>query len=167
MYLILLFILIYSVSRFYDLTFLSACKGCELWRYLTFHFVHVSFFHLAVNSFAIYLYWKALRQASNIKYALPVIAASSLAAGYLSATDIPTIGSSAIAFSMIAVYCVLLFFKKGPKDGQTLKLYIVLAAFAIIQSIFYTGINVKIHALSFLFAAFLSFLFRRKLFYGL
>jgi membrane associated rhomboid family serine protease len=166
MYLILLFILVYSVSRFFDLAFLAAYNGCEPWQYLTFHFVHVSFFHLAVNSFAIYLYWKALKQASNIKYALPVIIISSLAAGYLSVTDVPTIGSSAIAFSMIAVYCVLLFFKKGIKDRRVLRLYIVLAVFTIIQSVFYTGINVKIHILSFLFAAFLSLLFRRKL-YGL
>jgi membrane associated rhomboid family serine protease len=166
MYLILLFILIYSLSRFYDLTFLAASKGCEPWQYLTFHFLHVSPFHLAINSFAIYLYWKAIRQTSNIKYALPVVAISSLLAGCLSVTDIPTIGASAIAFSMIAVYCVLLFFKKGIKDRETLKLYIVLAVLSIVQSLFHTGINIKAHALSFFFAAVLSFLFKRKL-YGL
>jgi membrane associated rhomboid family serine protease len=166
MYLILILILIYSVSRVADVTFLAAAKGCEPWQYVSFHFVHVSFLHLAVNALAIYLYWRVIRQTANVKYAIPVIAAAAAAAGCLSLEETPTAGASAIAFSMIAVYCVWLFLKKGVKDRKAVKMYIMQAAAMGIQGLFYTGINTKMHLAAFLAAALLSFLFRRKL-YGL
>lgn len=164
MYLIFTFLLIYSISRYADVSCLAAYEGCAPYCYLTFHFVHTSLYHLFVNSLVIAMYWRLLRRQANNCYSIPLIAVSSVWAGILSVSATPTIGASAIAFSMVAVFCVGLFFERGIKNKAVIRMYAILTAFVLVQSFFMPGINVKIHLLSFAFAAILSILFRKKLY---
>ena len=95
MYLILAILLVFSVSRFYDLSFLAASSDSEWYKYFTFQFIHNSFLHMMVNIIVIYLYWKTIKKYTTEWLAILIVATSSTLSGYLGAS-LPTIGASSI-----------------------------------------------------------------------
>lgn len=166
MYFILVLILMYSVSRYQDITFLGVSNNCSWWNYFTFNICHTTFFHLLINATLFYLYWKILKNITDTRILFVIILLSSILAAIFSKTEIPTIGSSAIVFSMIAALCIayqILPCKATKKEK--IKYYLIIAISLLFPLITNSNlINYKMHIIAFSSSLMLCYIFRNPLY---
>lgn len=155
----LIFILIYSISRYNDVSFMYLHNGSEWYQYLTYNFVHTSFLHLSVNTTAYILYWNALVRSGVAKLETIIISLSSaFFSGIICAySETPTIGASAIVFSMLGVFCVRV---PSPTIKTGVIRYVIILSFMAIQAFFNSGINWGIHLFSLLISTVISLILK-------
>lgn len=166
MYFILILVLMYSLSLHTDITFLGVTTGCAWWKYLTFNLCHTSFFHLLTNSLIFFFYWRLLKQAAVLRYLLPVLLVSAVCAALISKTDVPTIGASALIYSMIAALCVAIQYGifRINKTGK-IKYYAIIGISLVFPALISTHhVNYKMHAAAFLISLILCFILRKPLY---
>jgi len=161
MYLILVLILLYSMSRFFDMSFLSACDHGEWYQYFTFQLVHTSFLHLLVNVIVIYLYWRVIKKNTIGWISILIVATSSTLSGYLGA-DLPTIGASSIAFALVGIYLVWIWGTLPKKD--TLKFYAITALFIAIPPVINHNLAFMVHIYALAISVSLSLILRNILY---
>ena len=161
MYLILAIILVFSVSRFYDLSFLAASSDSEWYKYITFQFIHNSFLHMMVNVIVIYLYWKTIKKHTIEWLAILIVATSSTLSGYLGAS-LPTIGASSIAFSLVGIYMVFIWNVFSKKE--LIKYYGLAILFLFIPPIINHSLAFLVHLYSLGISVSLSLIMRNVLY---
>lgn len=155
---IFIFVLVYSVSRYYDVSSLSMNVWSEWYQYITYNFVHTSFLHLLLNSFVYILYWNELKKVIRKEEILLVSLISASLSGYICASEIQTIGGSAIVFSMLGAYCVNTY---TSLDRRTIKQYTTIALFMIIQALINPHINWMLHVVALFLSVLISLSIKR------
>lgn len=155
-----IFILLYSISRFQDLSFLGLHKGGCWWNIITYNFVHFSFFHLVVNSILLLLYSQKLSKLYGKYTSIIIPGISTGISSSIFIADKPTFGSSGIIFSMLGMYLYHLI-------NQKIKGYGKFSAFVVIliltQSLLGRNvINWRIHISCLLLSFIISFIHEYK-----
>jgi hypothetical protein len=107
------------------------------------------------------MYWREIKKITNINYSIPVIIVSSYLAGCLSMQDTPTIGASAIAFSIMAIYFVSIGLFVGLKNKHVVKYFGTFITLVVLQILITPGLNLMIHGLSFGITAVFCLLFNK------
>lgn len=168
MYFIFILVLMYSVSRYQNITSLGVSDNCPWWNYLTFHICHITFFHLLVNSVIFYLYWQILKKVTNPKILFIISLFSSTWAAVFSKSEIPTVGASAIIYSMIATLCIafqVMPFKISRKEK--IKYYALIGISLVFPILINShSINYKMHLIAFTTSLTLCYIFRKPLYAG-
>lgn len=151
-----LFILFYSVSRFHDLSFLGFSCGYTCLQLLSYPFIHLSFFHLAVNSAGYLMYSPVAVRYYGRKRTAFVNTASVLLSSVLCCSEKPTFGASALIFSLIGMYLFSIW-KEGHSGRR--RYTVLLVVTILLQSVAGRDtVNWKIHISSLLMAFMFSFL---------
>lgn len=143
---ILACVLVYSVSRYHDLSPLYLSEGHGLLCYLAYPLVHASFAHLAMNSIAMLSFWNRLDRDAIRAFVASLLVSFPIAtlAG-VSAT--PTVGSSGIAFTLIGTYLSVLLRDHGYR--AFLKFLCLVSVIMATQAVLACGsVNWIIHATS-------------------
>lgn len=147
---LLILVLIYSISRYIDITPISVYAGASWYQYFTYNLCHNSFLHLATNSFVFLLYWKKIiKPHTNLYFSIPTIILSSVISAILSSSNTPTMGASAICYSMIAIYAVGMKTPYQIPSNQRYRFAITLLISFLITS-FFSNINTLSHIYSLL-----------------
>lgn len=121
-----------SESRFNDLFALSldGIRSGHIWQLVTYQFMHASWFHLAVNSWAIFVFGRILESIAGKGRMLQIYFLSGIAGGLLQTLwtlilpaqyNIPVVGASAGASGLVAAFAVLL-----PSEPLLLLLFFVI-----------------------------------------
>lgn len=145
MYLILLLLYIYSMSGITDLRMLGVSSSSEWWAYFTFNFVHFTFLHLAVNSIVFYSYWRVIKRFFPLYIIMPMLLIIPALSAYIVSFETPTVGLSAMVYSLLGMYVPLMLYKK-----DRYKTYLLVVMSFIVTMYFVPKINTPIHILSFL-----------------
>lgn len=149
--------LVFSVSRYHDVSFLYLSRGCDPLCYLAYPFVHASFTHLLVNTIAILSFWERLDKESTKAFIL------SLALSYpivtaIGISDMPTVGASGIAFTIVGTYLSMLLRDYGIRTF--IRFLLLVSAIIIAQAFLSNGaVNWRIHASSLYLSTTLSCLY--------
>lgn len=143
---VLVCVLVYSVSRYHDLSCLYLVNGCDPVGYVAYPFLHASFAHLAINMITMLSFWERMNE-EHIKAFIISVILSFPAVTYISVSEKPTIGASGLAFCLIGSYLSSLLLSHGKK---TFLRYLSLVSMLMItQSLLARGsVNWKIHASS-------------------
>ena len=144
------FILLYSISRYFDLSDFGLHNGCEWYSYITFNFIHLTFFHLITNSVMMIIYGNLIKQVYNKFVSVIIPAISAVLSGVLFVQNKPTFGASAILFSLLGMYMCYLYRKKI--QGY-IRFFIITAILIAIQSLVaHDMVNWRIHIFSMVFS---------------
>ena len=147
---VFVFILLYSISRYFDLSDFGLYNGCEWYSYITFNFVHLTFFHLITNSVMMIIYGNLVKQVYNKYISVIIPTISSIISGILFIQNKPTFGASAILFSLLGMYMCFLYRKKI--QGY-IRFFIITAILIAIQSLVaHDMVNWRIHIFSMVFS---------------
>lgn len=123
---------------------IALCTGSPAYTRLTFHFFHVSVFHWALNVWC-YLSIVFYYNVSAGRQALALIAASAVPVVW----NVPTVGFSAVCFSLMA-YCSLVSSNKARHIASSVLIASV--------GLFIPRINGSIHLLAYAFGFVVSLL---------
>ena len=143
----------YSLSRFYDTSFLAYSSGDPLWQLLSAQLLHTSFIHLLFNSVIFLSFVNVIDKYIN-KYAAAMITlVSSSAALYLSAQPMPMQGLSAAVFALIGI----VLFRMVQRDYQGWERFAVnILVVLILQCLIADNVNNMAHVLSLCFSIILT-----------
>lgn len=140
-------VLFYSLSRYYDLSFMYMDTNSPWWQYMTYTLTHKTFTHLLVNVITLAMYWNALNKLIPRKIILFICLVSTLAASFLCAKAIPTLGASAITYSLMGIFMAYLWV--NGHNGK-MKYTVTLIAMVSIQTLIgYRYLNWQLHLFSF------------------
>ena len=143
MILVFIFILFYSLSRYYDLSDYGLSSGFRYWQLIAYNFIHLTFMHMFFNSIGYLIYKPVIAEYYGRKAPIIVIPISVILSSAIFCSGKPTFGASTIIFSMIGMYLSKIW-QDGHSKRQKYK--IMLLIMLIMQSIFgYNVINWKIH----------------------
>ena len=150
-------VLIYSVSRYHDLSSLYLRGGCDTICYFAYPFIHASFLHLLLNMFVITSFYERFSRTEKTASFISSIMTFPLAT-MVGISDKPTVGASGIAFCMVGTYLSSLIYKFGI---TTFIKYLALTSILMaIQAIVSKGsINWPIHYVSLITSTVLSYLY--------
>ena len=162
---ILLLILVFSISKFIDFGLFAVKTDSYWWQYLTFNLCHASVIHLIINSLAIYVYWRVLKQVVNKFIFFPVLILSVVLSAILGACKIPTVGSSLICYSMIGVYTVGMYYiPLNVTRNKRIEFLALIVVSFLVTGLFAPSVNTNMHIYSFTIATALSFISRRYMY---
>lgn len=156
---ILTCVLVYSVSRYHDLSFLYLREGCGWAGYVAYPLVHASLAHLFVNTLTILSFWERMTKEERSALLCSFVPLFPVAT-YLSLSAKPTIGASGVAFSIIGVYLSSLLIHHGYKPflkSLSLVGVIMIAQYIMAEE----STNCVMHVSSLLLSMPLSYLFMR------
>jgi len=153
---ILILIFFYSVGSFMDVREFAVSTCSDWWCFFTFNLVHLSFIHLLVNSFVFLSYWRKMKDVINLYFFIPLIIITPALAAMLSSRNTPTLGASAVVYTMIGLYLVAF---PLPKDILIKFLFLIIISFVF--TFFFSSVNTGIHIYSFLISLVVSLLNRR------
>lgn len=155
---IYILIIFYSVSRYFDVSFMGLTSEHQWYQLLTYNVIHLSFYHLIVNSIGIIMYKSVLIRSFGYIRTLITVLISVLIPSFMFAANKPTYGASSIVFSMIGMFLYLIW-SKG--YAGRLKYTFMLLIIILTQCIAGNSVmNWQIHISSMLLAYFLSYVFR-------
>lgn len=157
MYFILLLIYFYAISSVVDLSSLGVSDSSPWWSLFTYNLVHFSFIHLLVNSITFISYWRILKRYLNIYIVLVVSIFVPAVSAYWGCYSIPTVGASAVIYTLIGIYTVVI---PLAKRELVKSLFLILFSF-IFTGLFVQSINTNIHIYSFGLSVVISLLTRR------
>lgn len=157
MYFILLLVCFYAMSCTIDLSQLGVSDTSPWWTLLTYSMVHLSFIHLLINSIAFMSYWRILKRYFNTYAVLCIAVFTSVISAYLGKAAIPTVGASAVIYSMAGTYIAAV--PSLPKGK--VKFFLMVIISFIFTGLFAQSINTDIHIYSFFISAAVSLLTRR------
>lgn len=162
---ILLLIVVFSVSRFVDCSSLALTCDSAWWQYVTFNLLHASLFHLIINSIAILIYWRILKNVVNRYFFIIILAISVFISAFLGCCKIPTVGASAIGYAMIGIYTVSLYSGLLNIKRSTRIEFLVAIGLSFVSTwLFAPSINTPIHVYAFSVATILSFICRKYMY---
>lgn len=157
MYFILLLIYFYAISNVVDLSSLGVSDTSPWWSLFTYNLVHLSFIHLSVNSIAFISYWGILKRYLNVYIVSAISMFVPAVSAYWGCYSIPTIGASAVIYTLIGIYTVAI-----PLGKRELVKFLSLILFSFIfTGLFAQSINTRIHIYSFVLSVVISLLTRR------
>ena len=143
MIIVYILILLYSLSRYYDLSCCGLASDYALWQIISYNFVHLGFMHLLCNVVGFLLYRPIIRLYYGRILPAVVITLSVVLSSMLFCSERPTFGASTIIFAMTGMYLNKIWQTKHPhRKKYTLMLFTLLA----IQTAFgYNVVNWQIH----------------------
>lgn len=157
MYFILVLAYFYSISLVVDISSLGVANDSPWWCLFTYNLIHFSFIHLLINSFAFLSYWRILKRYINIYILISMMLFIPALAAYFSSYNTPTIGTSAIIYTMIGIYTTSIPLQRKEKIK-----YISMVLFSFgITGLFASSINTKIHVCSFVISCLISLLAKK------
>lgn len=96
---VLILVMVFSVGRYHDLSFLALQKGSPFANAFTFSLLHTGGVHLLVNSFMLLSFWKVIKDRRD---AIVLVFLSSFSSIFV-AMDKPTMGASGIVSVLIGI----------------------------------------------------------------
>ena len=100
MILVFIFILFYSLSRYYDLSDYGLSSGFRYWQLIAYNFIHLTFMHMFFNSIGYLIYKPVIAEYYGRKAPIIVIPISVILSSAIFCSEKPTFGASTIIFSM-------------------------------------------------------------------
>lgn len=161
---IFILILIYSISLHEDISYLGVHTGSEWYQYITYSFYHTSFWHLIINSLGFILYWEVLKRFTN-KYICALIAfASAILSALICAFPTPTIGASAVVYSLVGIYCTGVFIGDRLEKKIMYRTFIFIAISLILPALVNHRINWLLHIAAVFYSVFFSLVLNKVLY---
>lgn len=162
---ILLLILVFSISKFIDFSLFAVKADSYWWQYLTFNLCHASVIHLIINSLALYVYWRILKQIVNKLVFFPVLIISVVLSAMFGVCEIPTVGASVICYSMVGIYTVAMYYiPLNISRNKRIEFLALIAISFLVTGLFAPSVNTNMHIYSFFIATALSFISRRYMY---
>lgn len=149
MYWILIICYFFTIRRFVDTRGLICSFHSDWWTYFTYPLYHENIFHLALNCYAILIYWNFLKHRISQTVMLLILATTVPLSGMIASFS-GTGGSSTIASGLMGIYLALY--------PHTYRRYILMFAFNGIVSLMFP-VNFLIH----LVAMIISFVMMRMI----
>ena len=147
-------ILSYSLSRYFDLSFMYMTSRSEWWQYLTYTLIHNSIAHLSVNIAMLIIYWNALGKTHSPKAIIPICFISSIISSFLCSKVTPTVGASALVFSLMGIFTANMW---TTKNSNRLRFTLTLMTMVIIQTLVgFKNVNWQLHLVSYGFSIILT-----------
>lgn len=157
---ILILIYVYSLGECLNTKVLGYSINSPLWTLFTFNIVHISFIHLLINSIVFISYWKILKEFINkYVFTLMVILIPAISA-YLSFPSIPTVGASAMIYTMTGIYMYMIPIKKY----ILIQMWVMIILSFVFTILFAPHVNTLIHIYSFFISYFLSVIIGRRMY---
>lgn len=154
---LLICVLVLSVSRYHDVSFLYLSRGCDPLCYIAYPFVHASFTHLLVNTITILSFWERLDRESTKAFLMSLLLSYPVVTA-IGISDTPTVGASGIAFTIVGTYLSMLLRDHGIKTF--IRFFLLVSAIMIAQAFLSRGsVNWMIHASSLYLSTILSCLY--------
>lgn len=114
---------------------------------MTYTLTHKAFTHLLVNIITLVMYWNALIKVIPRKIILIICLASTLIASFLCARMIPTLGASAVTYSLMGIFTAYLW--TNGHNGK-LRYTMTLITMVSVQTLIgYKYLNWQLHLVSF------------------
>jgi len=155
MYFIILLLYVYMMSFVTDTTYLGVSENSAWWTCITYNLVHLSFFHLLINSISFYCLWKYIKMLKKCIY-IPLMIIIPMSSAVMFSHNLPTVGASAIIYTMIGMFLALFNYKKE----DYIRLWILVMLSILITS-FSDSINTGIHICSLSLSLIVSLIARR------
>lgn len=143
-------ILIFFIIYFCFGLELGYTNGSPLFTHFTFMFQHVNLFHLIINSLAFIGVYRTLRKFIKGYIIILLCILISFISSFFSVYDIPTVGASAMVYSMIGMYFGITLFDKKIKiiDYKKYSLYVISVLVMLAASYLKESSNFFIHCCS-------------------
>lgn len=152
---ILVVLYFFSISRIIDLSPILGVSTTSYWyTYFTFSLVHANLFHIVTNSFAFVCNWRIIKKL-NMYLVIPMMLFIPAVSALLSVKNIPTVGLSAVVYTMIGIITTLYQNKKAKYKLET----IIIFSF-IVTYVFAPHINTLIHIYSYFIALAISYVIK-------
>lgn len=157
---ILILIYVYAIGECLNTKLLGYSTGSPLWTLLTFNIVHISFIHLLINSIVFLSYWRILKEFINkYVFSIMIILIPAISA-YLSFPNTPTVGASAMIYTMTGIY---VYSVPVPKS-VLIQIWVLIITSFIFTFLFAPHVNTLIHVYSFLISYFSSVIIGRRMY---
>ena len=98
MILVFIFILFYSLSRYYDLSDYGLSSGFRYWQLIAYNFIHLTFMHMFFNSIGYLIYKPVIAEYYGRKAPIIVIPISVILSSAIFCSEKPTFGASTSYF---------------------------------------------------------------------
>lgn len=142
-----LYILAWSLGRYFDLSFLGYTEHSPVWTCATFSFVHANVWHLLLNIYTFHAFYRRLTHLHPCFMAVAVFSVPFLAAVISRMWvpfSLPTVGASACVFMLVGMFT-------AEYTIQTrVRYYSILALSFVVQLFFWNKVNVCVHFVSFI-----------------
>lgn len=156
--LIILLALVYSVSRYTDLTGWGMTQSSPWWTAITAQLLHLNLLHLLSNSVLIAMYSRWYTRWLNPYISIPLTALVSIISITLSAQQMPTCGASCIVCAMMGLIVATQERKASLKNALMISCCIILTA------LLPSSVNWQAHAYAFSAAAVVTSLLGNKIY---
>ena len=137
MILVFIFVLFYSLSRYYDLSDYGLSSGFRYWQLIAYNFIHLTFMHMFFNSIGYLIYKPVIAEYYGHKAPVIVIPISVILSSAIFCSEKPTFGASTIIFSMIGMYLSKIW-----QDGHSMRQKYTIMLLSMFG---YNVINWRIH----------------------
>ena len=154
---VLILIYVYALSSAVDLHPLACSQSSAWYTYITFSIVHISPFHLFINSFVFITYWCSFEGILRRSFTVPLMIAVPIVSAIVCAGIYPTSGASAIVYAMTGIYVVCFPLSRG----LMIKFLSVIVFSFLITFLFAHQVNTSIHVISFLLSVLIAYPLRR------
>ncbi|MBE3554473.1 MAG: rhomboid family intramembrane serine protease [Thermicanus sp.] len=149
-----------------DLALLSpphVLKG-EVWRLITYVFLHTGFFHLLFNLFFFYLFAPPLeRFYGKVSFVfLLLVTALTGSLAILLFSPYPSVGASGIGYGLLGTYFHFIIHKRGFLDESSKNTVLIFLVIGILSSVIFPNISIMGHLGGFIGGYLFPFLFKRR-----